>query len=129
MPLVRIFIPAHFTPERQRAMSGAVHDAMLATINVPAADRFQIITRHGPEDLVIDPAFLDIERGKDAVVVHITLRAGRTNDQKRALHVQIADFASRNAGMRPQDIMIVLSENTLPDWSFGNGIAQYAPTG
>jgi 4-oxalocrotonate tautomerase len=129
MPLVRISIPAHFTLERQRALSDAVHDAMVATINVPAADRFQIITRHGPEDLVIDPAFLDIERGKDAAVVHITLRAGRTNDQKRALYEQIAEGASRTAAMRPQDIMIVLSENTLPDWSFGNGIAQYAPTG
>ena len=129
MPLVRISIPDHFTPERQQALCTAVHDAMVATINVPAADRFQIITRHGPGDLVMDPAFLDIERGKDAVIVHITLRAGRTNDQKRALYAQIADSASRIAGMRPQDIMIVLSENTLPDWSFGNGIAQYAPTG
>jgi 4-oxalocrotonate tautomerase len=129
MPLVRISIPAHFTPERQRALSTAVHDTMVATINVPVADRFQIITRHGPEDLVIDPTFLDIERGKDAVVVHITLRAGRTNDQKRALYAQITEVTSRNAGMRPQDIMIVLGENTLPDWSFGNGIAHYAPTG
>jgi 4-oxalocrotonate tautomerase len=128
MPLVRISIPTHFTPERQRALSAAVHDSMVATINVPTADRFQIITRHGPEDLVIDPAFLEIERGKDAVLVHITLRAGRTNDQKRALYARITDIASRTAGMRHEDIMIALSENTLPDWSFGNGIAQYAPT-
>ena len=129
MPLVRISIPAHFTPERQQALSAAVHDSMVATINVPAADRFQIITRHMPEELVIDPKFLDIERGKDAVIVHITLRAGRTNDQKRALYGQIAERASQTAGMRTEDIMIVLSENTLPDWSFGNGIAQYVPTG
>jgi 4-oxalocrotonate tautomerase len=128
MPLVRISIPTHFTPERQRALSAAVHDSMVATINVPTADRFQIITRHGPEDLVIDPAFLEIERGKDAVLVHITLRAGRTNDQKRALYARITDIASRTAGMRHEDFMIALSENTLPDWSFGNGIAQYAPT-
>jgi 4-oxalocrotonate tautomerase len=129
MPLVRMSVPTHFTPERQRALSSAVHDAMVSTINVPAADRFQVITRHGPEDLVIDPTFLDIKRGKDAVVVHITLRAGRTNDLKRALYAHIAETASRTAGMRPQDIMIVLSENTQPDWSFGNGIAQYSPTG
>jgi 4-oxalocrotonate tautomerase len=129
MPLVRISIPAHFTPERQQALSAAVHESMVATINVPAADRFQIITRHAPAELVIDPTFLDIERGSDAVVVHITLRAGRTNDQKRALYAQITEIASRTAGMRPEDIMIGLSENTPPDWSFGKGIAQYAPTG
>jgi 4-oxalocrotonate tautomerase len=129
MPLVRISIPAHFTPERQHALSASVHDAMVATINVPASDRFQIITRHGPEELVIDSTFLDIERGRDAVIIHITLRSGRTSDQKRAFYAHIADIAAKTAGMRLQDIMIVLSENTLPDWSFGNGIAQYAPTG
>ena len=72
---------------------------------------------------MIDPQFLDVVRGKDASAVHITLRTGRTGDQKRALYAQIADSAFRNAAMRTEDIMIVLSENTLPDRSFGNGIA------
>jgi hypothetical protein len=30
------------------------------------------------------------------------------------------------AGVRPEDVTIVLNENGLADWSFGNGIAQYA---
>jgi 4-oxalocrotonate tautomerase len=129
MPVVRLSIPETFTRERQQALSSAVHDAMVETINVPAADRFQIVTRHGPGDLVIDPTFLDIERGAEAVIVQITLRAGRTNDQKRALYARIAGLAERNAGMRRSDIMVVLTENTLPDWSFGDGVAQYAPAG
>jgi 4-oxalocrotonate tautomerase len=129
MPLVRLSIPTAFTRERQQAFSNAVHEAMVETINVPAADRFQIVTRHGPDDLVIDPTFLDIERGADAVIVQITLRAGRTDDQKRALYARIVERAERNAGMRRSDVMVVLTENTLPDWSFGDGVAQYALTG
>ncbi|MFM9973492.1 MAG: tautomerase family protein [Beijerinckiaceae bacterium] len=129
MPLVRISVPEHFTPERRKALSDAVHDAMVETINVPVADRFQIMTRHNPAELVIDPAFLDINRGADAVIVQITLRAGRSNDQKRALYARIVAFAAQKAAMRPSDIMTTLVENSLPDWSFGGGIAQYQPMG
>jgi hypothetical protein len=28
---------------------------------------------------------------------------------------------------REENVFIVLNENDLPDWSFGNGIAQYMP--
>jgi 4-oxalocrotonate tautomerase len=28
--------------------------------------------------------------------------------------------------LRPEDIMVVLTENTSLDWSFGAGVAQYA---
>jgi 4-oxalocrotonate tautomerase len=129
MPLVRISVPTHFSAERQRGLAEAVHAAMVATINIPAADRFQIISRHAPDDLVIDPDFLDISRSKDAVIVQITFRAGRSNDQKRALYARITDLAAQSANLRAQDIMIVLTENSLPDWSFGAGKAQYALTG
>jgi hypothetical protein len=27
--------------------------------------------------------------------------------------------------VRPEDLLIVLHENDLADWSFGNGVAQY----
>jgi hypothetical protein len=30
-------------------------------------------------------------------------------------------------GTRREDVMVVLSENDAIDWSFGGGIAQYAP--
>jgi hypothetical protein len=29
--------------------------------------------------------------------------------------------------LRAEDVLIVLTENDPVDWSFGNGIAQYAP--
>jgi 4-oxalocrotonate tautomerase len=129
MPLVRIAIPKTMTVEQQKALSDAVHEAMVETINVPAADRFQIITRHEPQDLIIDPTFLDVPRSDGATIIHITLRTGRTNDQKRSLYQRIAMMAEKKAEIRPADIMVVLTENTLPDWSFGNGVAHYQPAG
>jgi 4-oxalocrotonate tautomerase len=129
MPLVRISIPDHFSPESQQSLGQAVHQAMVTTINVPEADRFQVFTRHKPEDLIMDRTFPQLERSRDAVIVHVTLRSGRTNDQKRALYAAIVANAARGYGFATADIMIVLAENTLVDWSFGSGVAHYMPVG
>ena len=126
MPLVQISVPAILSRPDRLALAEAVHDAMVATIDVPAADRFQIITEHAGEALVMDPAFPDTDRGAQAAIVHITLRRGRTEAQKRALYAGIAARAAA-AGLRPEDVMVVLSENSPADWSFAEGVAQYAP--
>jgi len=59
--------------------------------------------------------------------VQITLRAGRSIDQKKALYRAVAENLHVRLGIRKQDVMIVLTENELIDWSFGNGEAQYVP--
>ena len=38
-----------------------------------------------------------------------------------------AENVSAATGTRVEDVMVVLSENDAVDWSFGGGIAQYAP--
>jgi 4-oxalocrotonate tautomerase len=125
MPLVRISLSETVSQRRQTALADAVHSAMVATINVPETDRFQIITRYAPTDLIIDPTFPALTRSQESAIVHITLRKGRTNDQKRALYAAIILKAEAEGSFSKADIMIVLSENDLIDWSFGAGIANY----
>lgn len=127
MPLVRISIPAGKGEAFTKGVSEGVHDAMVATIDIPPADRFQVITEHAASGLVIDPAYMNIERSETALIVQITMRSGRTVVKKRALYRAIADNLVARAGLRKEDIMIVLTENELIDWSFGNGEAQYVP--
>jgi 4-oxalocrotonate tautomerase len=129
MPLVRISLPQTVSHARQVALSNAVQDTMVETINVPVTDRFQIITRHGQDDLIMDPTFPDVRRSTESAIVHITLRGGRTNDQKRALYAGITARAEAAGAFSKADIMIVLSENTLIDWSFGGGAAHYQREG
>ncbi|TPN89711.1 tautomerase family protein [Mesorhizobium sp. CU2] len=126
MPLVRISIPASKGDAFAKAVSESVHDAMVATIDAPQTDRFQIVTEHAPGWLILDPTYLGVDRSADALIVHITLRAGRSDDKKRALYRTIAENLHARLGVRKQDIMIVLAENASIDWSFGNGEAQYA---
>ncbi len=126
MPLVRITVRATRGDAVLVALGEAVHDALVETLGVPADDRFQIHERLAPERLIADPQYLGIER-HDPAVVEVTLRAGRTPELKRAFYRRLVELAEARAGIRPADVMIVLRENGLPDWSFGDGVAQYAP--
>jgi phenylpyruvate tautomerase PptA (4-oxalocrotonate tautomerase family) len=96
-------------------------------IGIPPADRFHIVTAHTPEDLIFDPGYLDVARTPAFIAVHITLRRGRAPEKKRALYRAIADNVNAATGTRVEDVMVVLSENDAIDWSFGGGVAQYAP--
>jgi phenylpyruvate tautomerase PptA (4-oxalocrotonate tautomerase family) len=52
MPLVRISLQEGKPDAYRTAIGDAVHRAMVETINVPAQDRFQIITEHPRAALV-----------------------------------------------------------------------------
>lgn len=127
MPLVRIALREGKSPTYHRAVGEAVHLAMVEAIGVPPLDRFQVITEHAADDLVYDPSYLGIERTDAVVFVQITLNAGRTPDQKRALYARLTELLAKDPGIRPQDVLINLVEVPKENWSFGNGEAQYAP--
>lgn len=126
MPLVRIDMREGKSDEYRRAVGDAVHRAMVEAINVPPLDRFQVIGQHGAGGLIYDPSYLDISRSDDVIFIQITLNAGRTVEQKKALYARIAALLGENPGVRAQDIMINLVEVPRENWSFGNGEAQYA---
>ena len=127
MPLVRISVPANRDAIFRRNVSDAIHQALVDVIGIPPADRFHIVTAHDPADLIFDPSYLDVTRTSGFLVVHITLRRGRVPEKKRALYRAIADNVHAATGTRVEDVMVVLSENDPIDWSFGSGVAQYAP--
>ena len=126
MPLVRIDMLTGRSDDETRSIGDGVHRALVEAIGIPAADRFQVITRHASGDLVFDPAYLGIARTEGVVFVQITMSLGRTLEQKRALYAAIARNLSAGAGVRPEDVFVNLVEVAKENWSFGNGIAQYA---
>jgi 4-oxalocrotonate tautomerase len=127
MPLVRIDLLQGKSAEFRRKIGDAVHEAMVATINVPPDDRFRIITEHAPNDFIVDENYLGVQRSADCVIIQITLNDTRTIDQKRALYKTIADNLHRQLGLRREDVFVSLVEVRKENWSFGNGEAQYAP--
>lgn len=126
MPLVRIDVPEHMAAAARTAVGDAVYAAMISTINVPANDHFQVIADHAPDGLRIDPTYLGINRSKDAIIIQVTLNEGRTVDMKKAFYKAVVDGIEAATGMRREDVFINLVEVKKENWSFGNGVAQYA---
>jgi 4-oxalocrotonate tautomerase len=126
MPLVRISLREGKDRSYRNAIADGVYEAMLATINVPAGDRFQVITEHPADGLVYDPGYLGIRRTDDVVFIQVTLNQGRTLELKKAFYARIAENLAKSPGLRKEDVLINLVEVPKENWSFGNGIAQYA---
>ena len=126
MPFVRVDLLEGKSPEYLAGLGEVVYEAMRATLNVPADDRFQIVTEHAPDHFMVDDQYLGIRRSADCVIVQITLNDTRTVDQKRALYRTLADNLNRQLGLRREDVFVSLVEVRKENWSFGNGEAQYA---
>lgn len=126
MPLARIDLAAGKPASYRRGIGEVVYDAMVGILNVPKDDRFQIITEHGAEDFIFDPAYLGIARSPDCIIIQVTLNDGRTVEQKRAFYKAIADGLHDRLDIRREDVFINLVEVRKENWSFGNGEAQYA---
>jgi phenylpyruvate tautomerase PptA (4-oxalocrotonate tautomerase family) len=127
MPFVRIDA-LRADQARLDALGRAVHEALVEAIGIPADDLFQVLTSHDGTTSTFryDPGYLGVRRDDGLVFVHITMRSGRTSERKQALYHRIAELASQYAGTEPRNIFVTIHENDLPDWSFGEGIAQYA---
>ena len=126
MPLVRIDIRKGKDADYRQAIGRAVYDA-LVSVGVPENDRFQVVGEHAAGNFLFDPDYLGIHRSDDLVMIQITWNEGRTVEQKKTLFKAIVDGRSAKPGIGPEDIVINLVDVKKENWSFGNGVAQYAP--
>jgi len=127
VPLVRISLLKGKPASYRRKLGDAVHQALVETIDVPAKDRFQLISEHDPEDFVYDREYLGIARSRDLVIIQITLSTGRSLYLKRSLYRAITERLAAAIQLRREDVWINLVETAKENWSFGNGVASYAP--
>ncbi|HEX8171782.1 MAG TPA: tautomerase family protein [Thermoanaerobaculia bacterium] len=126
MPLVRVTLRKGKSSEFIRAAGEAIHDALVATANVPADDRFQVFDEVESDRLFAHPSYGGVERSENLIIVEITLNAGRTVEIKKALYAEIVVRLGRAVDVRPDDVLISLVEVTKENWSFGKGLATYA---
>jgi phenylpyruvate tautomerase PptA (4-oxalocrotonate tautomerase family) len=126
MPLVRIDMLKKTDPTFAQRVGKIVYESMRTAINVPEHDNFQILTEHDELHFIHDPNYLGIEYTLDLVIIQITLNEGRTQDQKKLLFKSIAEGLHEQLGLRMADVFVNLVEVRKENWSFGNGMAQYA---
>jgi 4-oxalocrotonate tautomerase len=126
MPLARIDLGKGKSAEYRRNIGDIVYEAMVDVLKAPKGDRFQVIAEHPADALIADENYLGIRRTQDCIFIQLTLNVGRTVEQKKDFYKAVADALHARLGLRPEDVFINLIEVQKENWSFGNGIAQYA---
>jgi len=126
MPLARIDLVQGKPAEFRRTVGDIVYEAMIETLKAPKDDRFQIVNEHPADAIVADENYLGVRRTQECIFIQLTLNVGRTVEQKKAFYKAVADALHVRLGLRREDVFINLIEVQKENWSFGNGIAQYA---
>ena len=127
MPFVRIDLNKKYPDGVAQQVGDIIFQAMREHINVPEDDKFQVITKHDTNELVIPKSYLGIEYSEGIIFIQVTLNEGRTTEMKQQFYKAINEALVAKLKLRPQDIVINLVEVNKENWSFGNGAMQYAP--
>ena len=126
MPFTRIAVRAGKPAPYRKALMQGVHLALMEVFKAPEDDQFMVVTEHDADNFVFGRHYLGIERSDDLVMIQIAVSNTRGQDQKKAQFAQIAENLARDPGVRREDVFVNLVDVARENWSFGNGVAQYA---
>ena len=124
MPFVNIYLPEVFPRELKNKISLSVHESLMEIFNIPEDDYFQIIHQVSSEDLIFPDCYLGIRHTPNLMYIQIICGPGRTVEMKKSLYSVISTKISERTHVLSNDIIIVLNETSLENWSFGQGKAQ-----
>jgi Tautomerase enzyme len=124
MPLIRIDAIEGRTKDEVKTLLDAAHRAVVSALGVPQRDRYQVYHEHPEGHLIVEDTGLGIVRTKKVLVITVTSMP-RSPELKLKLYSELCRGLMASSGMEASDVMISIVTNSPPDWSFGNGEAQF----
>ena len=116
MPIVHVHVRAGRTAAEKKAILDGLHAALVEAFRIPDHDRHQLLHEHAAADF-------ETRHGDGAVLVELSVFAGRSLDAKRRLYEAIVRNLERGAGVDPAKVLIVLHEPPLENWGIRGGKA------
>jgi malonate semialdehyde decarboxylase len=124
MPLLNFHLDESYDTESTQKLLNAAHQAMVEAFEVPFTDRYQTVSRHRTGELVLHDTGLGMSRTSQAVLLSVVSRP-RSVPSKVRFYELLSLYAQEQCGLRPEDLVVSLVENSDADWSFGKGRAQF----
>jgi phenylpyruvate tautomerase PptA (4-oxalocrotonate tautomerase family) len=116
MPLVTITLLKGRSKEIKKAILTEVHDALVKCFKIPDSDRYQRII-----EIERDNFEFPSDRTEQCVTIELTAFPGRSMDAKRLLYKDIVERLEK-LGIVSTDILIILNEPPLNNWSIRGGV-------
>jgi len=115
MPLVNISLRKGRSTSDKKALSDAVHEALVETFQIPEGDRNHRFFEFTEDDF-------EIPEGKTEhyTIIELTVFSGRSIEAKRKLYQAIVTKL-RTIGIPPTDVIIILQEPPSENWGIRGG--------
>ena len=114
MPLVTIEVADTVPVAKRLAYADAVNAGLAEGLGMDAEDRFQVIHALPASHIIADPHYLGGER-REVVYVRILMVRMYDTATKNRMYEAVARRLE-GEGVRPDDVFIAVTENTLEDW-------------
>ena len=125
MPFIRVsYREGQYDTCQLEQISRTIMYALIKHFKVPEDDYFQVFHAHRAGEFFFSKNYLNVERSEGLLYIQITLKSGRTEQQKIGFYAMLAKELSNTVSIRKEDVFVVLVDNEFDDCSFGNGIAQ-----
>lgn len=125
MPVFNVYLPAErFTNAQKYELSQALPQALNDALDIPADDRFVILTEQTAGNLYLDPSYMGMNRTDNAIVITVLFTAERPFSAKRRLTRAICARVSTVLGISPDDVFIALIPVPKENSSFARGELQ-----
>lgn len=117
MPLINIDLSRELFEASHAEIGNAIHDAQIEALGIPADDRFQVFQPHDSDELKFDPGYNSVDR-RDLLLIRVTAVHMYPVATKKKFFAAVVDKLAP-IGIRPEDVLISLTENGFEDWYAG----------
>ncbi|MEV1333477.1 tautomerase family protein [Micromonospora costi] len=122
MAFVNISLARGKSDQYRAAVSQAVHDALVAELDMKPDDNFQLIHQHEPGEMVFDRGFRGGPRSDDWIVFTITDDLDRGERAKRRFYRTLVRLLEERPGVRPADVFVIMTVVPPENVSFAGGV-------
>ena len=123
MPFIEISLARGKSREYQRAVSAAVHRALVQELGMLPGDQFQLIHQFEPEEMIYNRNFRGGPRSDAFIVIKITDGIDRGEPAKRAFYKTLVGLLEAEPGVDPQDVFVMMYVTPPVNFSFAAGVA------
>lgn len=124
MPLMRIDMYHGRSKAEIKNILDISYQVATEELHLLPRDRYQIVTQHDPEEMIMLDVGLGFDRTDKMLVFSLTSSPRKDADKAR-FYARLVKELAAHANVAPSDVLINITSNTKADWNFGNGEAQF----